>query len=683
MSGALILEVSIGPVQGFVGQSRRTRDLWGSSYLLSYLSARAALGVSRAGAEIVRPVLEERDPLYEWVRAWAEGRADGPPPDVGSVPNHFAASVESVEAGRRAAEAGIAEMQQAWKHICQVVWDTYVADAAQLGVGVADIWRRQTEQFWEVMWTMAPEGEAGAALARRKLWRTHCLPDEPGDKCMVMPDLQELSGYVRARGEREAEAQDRFWAEVRKKAGPLNLPVGDRLCAVALVKRLFADVSEEAIGGRIEVSNWPSTVYIAAVPWIKRVREVAPQQAAEYARAVARVAPKGVFAERRAIVWADSDREPAGDMGGFEKLDGNFYHARAVQDEQLCPLSIADPHEDARIRQELADKLRAIAKASGPDHKPVGFPSIYYALLLADGDSLRELLRVGGARRVSEALNRFTAQVPGIVESRSGVTVYAGGDDVLAMLPVPAALDCARELAAAYRASWDMGPDLLHPAPQSSPAPGGSAGGVEPTLSAAVLFAHARVPLSTALSEVRRLLDDVAKEGNNRNSLAVGILKRGGMNAEWVTTWRRSRFGGAGLIDAVDAVQNLAARLGRDAEGRISASLLYRLRSSLGLLCGWPDWAPGAWGRLLEEVDLSAFVRAEVLSSLEHRPSNAQGEQGGEVEELVQAILDLLGRSRNDRPGAAPGGDDTLAVGVDGLMIARFHATRGEEGEDE
>ena len=32
------LDISIGPVQGFVSQSRRTRDLWGSSYLLSFLS---------------------------------------------------------------------------------------------------------------------------------------------------------------------------------------------------------------------------------------------------------------------------------------------------------------------------------------------------------------------------------------------------------------------------------------------------------------------------------------------------------------------------------------------------------------------------------------------------------------------------------------------------------------------
>ena len=38
------IDISIGPVQGFVAQSRRTRDLWGSSYLLSVFSGYAMLG---------------------------------------------------------------------------------------------------------------------------------------------------------------------------------------------------------------------------------------------------------------------------------------------------------------------------------------------------------------------------------------------------------------------------------------------------------------------------------------------------------------------------------------------------------------------------------------------------------------------------------------------------------------
>lgn len=723
----MLLSVSIGPVQGFVAQSRRTRDLWGSSYLLSYLAARAALGVVRAGGKIVRPNLE-KDPLFQWVERQAQGSGGlERPPYVGSVPNHFVAWVDSVEAGRRAAQEGVGELERAWRHICQVVWDRYVAGADELGVDVAAIWRRQTERYWEVAWTVAPEGEADASLARRKLWRTHHLPDEPGDKCMVMPDFQELSGYVRARGPREREAQDRFWAEIRKKAGPLNLPPGDRLCAIALVKRLFASVSEEAIGGRIDVSKWPSTVYMAAVPWIDRVLESVPEQAAQYARAVANVAPREVFSERRPVrrtggrtaLGLGRALDTPHDTGGFERLDGNFFHADAVLNERLCVLPEEDPDRSAAIRRELAQRLKDIAQAKGADGKPLGSPSLFYALLLADGDRLGELLQVYKEGEVSEALRRFSARVPDIVDRHSGVVVYAGGDDVLAMLPSTTALDCARELAAAYRDSFGS----EDPAHQAVPA------GIEPTLSAAVLFTHARIPMNTSLGELRRLLDDVAKDENGRDSLAVGVLKRGGLHAQWVTTWRRPAFsdvsghgvgqapgGGASpeaFIDAVDAIQRLASHLDREAGGPLSTSLLYRLRNTLGLLCEWPVWAPGTWGRLLEGVDLPAFVRAEVRNSFEHRPApsgsgrEATGDSGGgdgvrvissgtrndeNVEELVQAILDILPRSCRERrePHAGNGDEGSggegrrgLIIGVDGLLVAKFLANRGEEGTDE
>ena len=714
LSGKLHLNVSIGPVQGFVAQSRRTRDLWGSSYLLSYLSATAAFGVSQTGAKIVRPALD-LDPLFQWVsqRAKAEDPPQAPPA-VGSVPNHFVVEVESVEAGKRAAEAAVDALRHAWDRLCQVVWDTYVADAEELGVGVAAIWRRQTEQYWEVTWTISPPEEAGPALARRKLWRTHRLPDEPGDKCMVMPDFQELSGYVRARGKRESEAQDRFWEEIRRKAGPLNLPPGDRLCAIALVKRLFADVSNRAIGGQIEVFRWPSTVDVGAAPWVDRVLKGAPEKAREYALALAEVAPKAVFAARRAIGASVAEF----DTGGFERLNGNYYHVDSVLNDDLCVLNEKTPEESERIRHELAAKLKAIAETIGPDQKRIGRPSIYYALLLADGDRLGELLQVYRDNEVSEALSRFSRSVPEIVRRHSGVVVYAGGDDVLAMLPITMALECARELAHEYRTSFHLSSASGARVYQQKPTRPGdetaeaspydrTSQSVEPTLSAAVLFAHARAPLSGALREVRRLLDDVAKDGNGRDSIAIGILKRGGLSAQWVSTWHRRRYGDEQLIDSVSAVQTLASHLDQKSGGELSTSLLYRLRSTLGRLCDWPAWSPGSWGELLEGVELPAFIRAEVWGCFGHNSAGPRGtiEDGRErAEELVQAILDVLIQSRRgtvrkagsdldvvgERAGFGPaanggkgrvdgtGEHQRLLIGIDGLLVARFLAAQGE-----
>ena len=84
--------LSIGPVQGFVSQSRRTRDLWGSSWLLAFLSAHAMRGAVTAGGRLVRPDVRvvERDRLYRWV----SGHRDGEPPSIGSLPNRFVVEVD-------------------------------------------------------------------------------------------------------------------------------------------------------------------------------------------------------------------------------------------------------------------------------------------------------------------------------------------------------------------------------------------------------------------------------------------------------------------------------------------------------------------------------------------------------------------------------------------------------------
>ncbi|HQD19097.1 MAG TPA: type III-B CRISPR-associated protein Cas10/Cmr2, partial [Bacillota bacterium] len=71
------IDYSIGPVQIFVAQSRRTRDLWGSSYLLSVLAGYAMLGAIRAGGQIVRPKVDQ-DPLFMCI----SGRRHGSAPAV-------------------------------------------------------------------------------------------------------------------------------------------------------------------------------------------------------------------------------------------------------------------------------------------------------------------------------------------------------------------------------------------------------------------------------------------------------------------------------------------------------------------------------------------------------------------------------------------------------------------------
>lgn len=639
----LRLDMSVGPVQGFVAQSRRTRDLWGSSYLLSFLSAHAMHGAQQAGGRIVRPVVDS-DPLFLWVAGSREGDA----PRIGSVPNHFVIELEGDPSS--IAHASVEALEAAWQRVCEAVWRRFVEHARDAGESTREIWARQVNDFWEVTWTAGESTVSAGLLGRRKHWRTHRLPDEPGDKCTVMHDLQELSGFVRAESRSSRENQDKFWRRVRERTGPLDLREDERLCAVALVKRLFPKVASEALGWSVDISHWPSTVYVGAVPWIGRATAVAPEIARRYAEQVRQVAPPGVLAEQRPS-FASLDHTVGGD---FQRLDANWFHLGFVEDERLCPLADSAP---PNARDGLIHLLRELQSAEDEGGRAVGPAPSFFALLLADGDRLGKLVGNLGGARVGRALATFTATVPGIVREHDGVTVYAGGDDVLAMLPVSRALACASALSGCYGEAF-------------------ADGDAEATLSAAIVFAHVRLPLGAVISEAHRLLDDVAKDANGRDSLAAGVLKRGGMHCEWVTTWTR-RASGGGSARATDLLHDLAAHLDEGAaEPGLSSGLLYRTRETLSLLCGWPQWVPGAWGALPPELDLRAFLHAEVLRSLADR-SEANGI---DADELTDLLVSLLGPSRSL---ADSGSSITAEAGVDALLVARFLSAPAHEEDRE
>lgn len=623
------LYVSIGPVQGFVSQSRRTRDLWGSSYLLSFLSAHAIHGAEEAGGRIVRPLVED-DELYRWVK----GHREGNPPRVGSVPNHFVAEVDGNAADM--AHHARAAIMAAWRRVHEAVRRKFVTPVEASGSGTRNIWDRQVGAFWEIVWAAAPLSNDLGLLARRKHWRDHRPPDEPGDKCTVMHDLQELSGYVRSTGKPSRENQDSFWQDLARHVGPLDLRKNERLCAVALTKRMFPKpgVAKEALGWDVDGSRWPSTVRVAAVPWIGRVEAVAQEAARSYADAVKVHAPEA---------------------GDFARLDANWFHRDFVENEDRCQLREAQEHNE--VRDGLARMLEDIAKTTDDTTGcPLGAPAKYYALVLADGDHLGKLVNELGGPAVGQALAAFTGTVQSVVADHDGVTVYAGGDDVMAMLPLPTAIQCADELSRRYQKAFaDVASTENHA-----------------TLSAAVAFAHIRYPLSNVIRQAHRLLDDVAKEGNGRASLAVGVFKPGGTYCEWATTWTRE-----GRVRARVELDELAVHFRKvDSNPGLSSSLIYRARKTLAMLCGWDRWEPGTWARVPNRLDVAAFLQAEVARSLAGQGVNeAVATPGHQASEISQSICGLLGRSHADgKTGAG-------SIGVDALLLARFLADGGQEDD--
>ncbi|WP_428264878.1 type III-B CRISPR-associated protein Cas10/Cmr2 [Haliangium sp.] len=653
------LHLSLGPVQGFIAEARRTRDLWVGSYLLSHLAGRALAAAKVHAERIVLPAIDDRVlALY----------ADDPDPTRtqleqlpahASLPNRFVLVCADDERAAQAGRAAAAAVEATWRAVADAVRERHLDPVSRLGHGSADIWRRQVDHFWELCWVI---GDDPALLDQRKHWRATARPPEPGDHCTVMGRYQELSGHLRRHGD---ERQDKFWQELRdtlRRPGgsgiSLDLRADERLCAPALIKRLLPLYAQEALGRALDddTARWPSTLYMAAYPWIEQVCAAAPEAAAAYADHVRR-ARAGACGERAAGAELSAAHPEA---GRFPTLDGNFFFVSAIKNPRDTPLD----HESTRA--ELAQSLRTLQRR-------VGAASPYVAFLLMDGDRMGDLLRrAASPELVTRALSDFARAVPGHIERRQGATVYAGGDDVLALVPIDRALPAALDLAAAYArcfADAGLAPELLPSA----------------TLSGAILYAHYRLPLRRLLALAHDLLADVAKADTGRAAVALSVHRPSGETARWSAPWAYLRAGDGTCLDPL--VEHLRA-------GALGKSVVYRLRERFGRLLDTGPLGPGrhlsiagllpaeglTHGDRLAHAD--ALLRDLVAAEIHNDRTRAE-RSPDDVSALAADLITACRRVRTAAPGH--GGPGYLIapdlISFDGVHLAHFLATGGRDDE--
>ena len=135
---------TLGPVQSFVGQARRTKDFWAGSFLLSWLSGVAMVSVEKQGGSILFP---QADP--DFIKAIKNGAENGP--KQGTIPNRFKAEVGS----GFDRNAVCAEVQQAWKELADQIYKEEIA--AHILTDTKAIWDRQVAHFWDMSWVLTTE----------------------------------------------------------------------------------------------------------------------------------------------------------------------------------------------------------------------------------------------------------------------------------------------------------------------------------------------------------------------------------------------------------------------------------------------------------------------------------------------------------------------------------------------
>ncbi len=630
------LSFGIGPVQSFVSQSRRTRDLWCGSWLLSYLAETALAYAENQGGESVIPFREDTE----------RGKVTAVESSIGGVPNRFVVEFESESAAVEAAEGSVLALQTAWRELASHVWNNCLVNAAELGNQTNEIWHRQIENFWECSWVVGvPEGEfnsVGSLSHARKQLRNVKAVAEPGIKCSLISSLQELSGHL------SKAAQDNFWEAVRKKTGRFSLSSSERLSAVALVKRMLPQFSESAVGVDLGAASWPSTSMVAATPWLLEVDSVAKDEAERFVH------------QARDLGFDKSEQATANKINvPWAGIDSHVWFKSSLERNEWGV-------EPADLKTVLSGLKNVCEVAKSQEPIP------YYAMLVMDGDSMGDLLaRLDSPAELSRCLKKFTNSVDSIISDspRFGRTVYAGGDDVMAMLPAEHAVDAAWNLSQHYRSCF-----------------AGTAAAGKATISGAIVFAHHQYPLRKVLHTAHELLDDVAKDATGRDALAIGIIQSSGLNACWSTPWAMFEKDSAEFQHR-RTLTELVPQFGKEDSSsempNFNASFLYHLRTQYSKLFAKSLELPGSHGRLSKGMAESEGLLANLANSEYRRRMSSDAKKKYTPEQTLEMISPLIGLSHLTKNDNGKVQVDKSSFGFDGWRVARFLAAvaEGKVGE--
>lgn len=160
----------------------------------------------------------------------------------------------------------------------------------------------------------------------------------------------------------------------------------------------------------------------------------------------------------------------------------------------------------------------------------------YFAIVVADADHMTDILKhigAGNLRAFSETCMEFAVAASQLVEGHGGMTIYAGGDDLLFIAPVEnddgnTIFHLVKDIDKQFNESFNQ---LFNELPETK-----CGTSKRPTLSLGVFVCYYKHPLYDALAQARHLLFDVAKRHNynrktadyEKNAIAFALQKNAG-----------------------------------------------------------------------------------------------------------------------------------------------------------
>jgi CRISPR-associated protein Cmr2 len=524
-----LFQVHIGPVQGFIASARRTRDLWFGSALLSRLAMEAALTIKNVSG--INSLIFPSPSLIKQV-----AETNGKETSNHSFPNKLLALIDVENAlevtllgdtVRKAIDDTLERIKNVtYKKINKRLFDRNMTD-------------KQIKSLIEYRWVALPykEGEYDSTrkhlellMAARKNtydftqveWGKPVAKSSlDGQLECVIPDryYPRRSEPLEKRFQKQADLYQSF------RAGP-----SERLSGVDLLKRL-GDFDE-----RPSESGFPSTSHIATIPYLERLLQLDGD-----ARSQVKEKWNRYIGELEALKKdvPDFHEQVVEYVRGYHPEKKDIYPHPVLgryDGAMLFHEHFLDIVTDKKILSKSGEGLQNFFKAVKEQLGERLLPQPYYAILLADGDGMGKVIdhqaKEGSEKhqQLSQRIDEFAESARKIVSNHLGATIYAGGDDVLALVPIHRVLACAEKLSAKFK-------ELLKAFLDES--------GSTPTLSVGIAIVHHLELLSEALNVARRAEKKAKgykkkKDGKwlKKNALAIMVSKRSGETYDIAGQWR-------------------------------------------------------------------------------------------------------------------------------------------------
>lgn len=496
-----LLLINLGPVQGFIATARRTRDLYAGSRLLSNAAHQVAKSLEDDGALLIFPAPSKNTPLEELKEAGianvilAHLQKPRTPDELRKFMNEIEHDVRDFLKKEAEKKLNIARNTTAGGK-----WGVVPSEEAQRA-GLA-----QVEQLLEFYWVALPfnADKDNYQQSRKRIYKLmngrkslrDFVPTDAWSKAVPKSSLdgalESITSLRWVFGKEPPESTQKIHTRAKLSLG---LRPGEELSGVDLLKRLYLQGQQEKDGEKFSRS-FASTTHMAALPFLQGLSK---DKREELIQAFEN------FADNHDLENVEN-WNPKVFFKLFDKLDPRLLFPTRYSEFGLEGSSLRDAQREAA----------RIFKKAGAEPYP------YYAILHADGDHMGKVIDALAAsgperqRELSIDLAKFAKGVRDIVEGPEclGSLVYSGGDDVLALLPLHTALECARKLADTFKSRMQKFKDKS------------DAKKISPTFSVGLAVVHHLFDLGEALNLARKA-EKAAKE--KRNSLAVIVAPRSGV----------------------------------------------------------------------------------------------------------------------------------------------------------